>query len=237
LFLDTPLAMTVRARILDGLASAVTLRAGLLYREETLLHTDLAMTATGTADFRRTALFCTGATASIAMHHSRHTNLDRCALHGVFKTQGKVVTQVSATIGTLATCGPPSATKDIAKDVTEDITETGAAGAARPTTGTHRRVHTGMAELVIGGTLLGIGKDFVRLFGLLEFSLGFLVIRITIRVVLHSQAAIGLFQIGIAGILLYTQYFVIVALCHSLATLPVIVQTILARHDKSRNPK
>ncbi|MNN72268.1 hypothetical protein D3C81_1882880 [compost metagenome] len=71
-----------------------------------------------------------------------------------------------------------------------------------------------MTVLVIGGALAGIGEHFVSLVGFLEFLFRLFVIRITVRVMLHRQAAIGLLQVRFTGAALNSQNFVIVTLCH-----------------------
>ena len=63
LFLLTSLTMTVGAWVRDHLALTPALRAGLLYGEETLLHTNLACATTGSTGCRRGAFFGTTARA------------------------------------------------------------------------------------------------------------------------------------------------------------------------------
>jgi hypothetical protein len=68
-----------------------------------------------------------------------------------------------------------------------------------------------MAELVIGGTLLGVAKDLLGLFGLFEELLGILVVGIAIGVMLHRQALEGLFDLGLAGVFIHPKDFVVIA--------------------------
>ena len=67
-----------------------------------------------------------------------------------------------------------------------------------------------------GGTLLRIRQHLVGLFDLFEF--GFCVFGVvalmTVRVVLHRQFAIRLFDLFFRGVLGYTQYFVKVSFGH-----------------------
>lgn len=76
------------------------------------------------------------------------------------------------------------------------------------------RIDAGMTVLVVGRALAGIGQYFVGLIGLFEQLFRRFVIGITVRVMLHRQAAIGLLQVRVAGSTLNTQHFVIVTLCH-----------------------
>ena len=52
-----------------------------------------------------------------------------------------------------------------------------------------------MTEAVIGLSLGTVGKHLVGLFGLLEFLLGFLVIRIAVRMEFHGELAIGFLDV------------------------------------------
>nr|GFD61373.1 hypothetical protein [Tanacetum cinerariifolium] len=76
----------------------------------------------------------------------------------------------------------------------EDIGEVGATGTAETTAATHARVDAGMAVLVIGRPLAGVGKNLVGLVGLLEFLFRGLVVRVAVRVIFHCEAAISLLQ-------------------------------------------
>ena len=71
-----------------------------------------------------------------------------------------------------------------------------------------------MAELVVSRALLPVAQDLKGLFGLLEFILRFRVTFISIGVVLHGQAAIGLFDVGVIGVAINAENFVIVTLSH-----------------------
>ncbi len=72
-----------------------------------------------------------------------------------------------------------------------------------------------MPELVVGGALLRIGEDFAGLLRFLEFLFGLRVVGIAIGVEFHRQAAIGLFDLGLCGVLLNVQDFVEVTLAHA----------------------
>ena len=57
-----------------------------------------------------------------------------------------------------------------------------------------------MAVLVVGRTLLRVGQDFVGFLGFLEVLLGLRVVRVAVRMVLHGQLAVGLLDLGLAGV-------------------------------------
>jgi hypothetical protein len=73
-----------------------------------------------------------------------------------------------------------------------------------------------VAVLVVGAALAGVGQHFVGLFDFLEFFFGGLgrITLIAVRVVLHRQLAIALFNVVVAGIPGYAQGFVKVFFGH-----------------------
>ena len=78
-------------------------------------------------------------------------------------------------------------------------------------------VNTGKAVLVVELALFRVRKHLVCLVDLLELFLGFLVAGVIVRVVLHGQLAVSLFDLRVGGRLGYTQHFVVITflLCHN----------------------
>jgi hypothetical protein len=74
-----------------------------------------------------------------------------------------------------------------------------------------------VTEAVVGGPLLIVIEHLVGLLGFLEAVLGGVVVGISIGVVLHCKAAVGLLQVIGRCIPVNTQYFVVVSLAHSTA--------------------
>src|ERR1019366_1310224 len=93
--------------------------------------------------------------------------------------------------------------KNVAKNV-EWIMETATAAA-------HATGKSGMAVTIIGGALVGIAEDVIRLANFLEFFLGSFVARVLVRVKLNSELAIRLFQIFSRNVLADAQHFVVIA--------------------------
>src|SRR3989338_3801649 len=211
------LAVAGGAGLGNHLAIAMATRAGLLHREEALLHAHLADAATGGAGDRRGALLGARAIAGLAVDQGRHANGDRGAAHRLFQVQLQGVAQVAAALGT-ATLTAPRPAEEVAEYVTEDIGEVRTATAEAPAA-THLRVDAGMTVLVEGRALAGVGEHLVGLVGLLELLLRRLIVRIAIRVVLHGQAPVSLFQLRLASPALHTQHFVIVTLSHKSSAL------------------
>src|SRR5438067_1718130 len=113
-----------------------------------------------------------------------------------------------------------SLVEDIAEDIAERVGEprkTGgpAAGHARA------RIDTSVAVAVIGGTLVGVGQCLVGLFGLLEQLFGLGVVGIAIRMVLHREAPIRLFDGLLVGVAIDAQHLVVITLRHRSA-LPLL---------------
>src|SRR5690606_40554622 len=82
-FLHTPLAVAVATGVGDHLATAVAARAGLLHREEALLHAHLADATAGAAGGRAAALLGTRAVAGLAAGQGRHADGHRGAAHQI----------------------------------------------------------------------------------------------------------------------------------------------------------
>ncbi|MNV69396.1 hypothetical protein D3C71_1623030 [compost metagenome] len=83
-----------------------------------------------------------------------------------------------------------------------------------------------MPVLIVGRTLAGIGQYFVGLVGILEQIFRRFIVGIAVRVMLHRQAPVGLFQLRFAGAALDTEHLVIITFSHkSLTPLNRILQT------------
>ena len=120
--LDASDAVAAVAGVGDEAAGAVALGAGLLDREEALLHAHLAVTAAGRAGLRLRARFGAGAVAGLAVFHGRDADLGFRAVCRLLERDFQVVAQVGAAIdvGTAATA-TAAAAEDVAEDVAEGI--------------------------------------------------------------------------------------------------------------------
>ena len=116
-----------------------------------------------------------------------------------------------------------AAAKDVAENIAKVNTiaaktaETSKAAGAAAVLGSVVGVNTGKAVLVVELALLRVRKHLVCLVDLLELFLGFLVAGVIVRVVLHGQLAVSLFDLRVGGRLGYTQHFVVITflLCHN----------------------
>src|SRR5690554_683427 len=167
---------------------------------------------TGTTGLRLGAgLRASGMTAT-TFHMCRYPDLDSSSPDRLFQVQLQGIAQVTAPVGP----GASATAEDIAEHVAEDIAETGttakAAASARS-----RRVSPGMSELVIGGPSIGVGQHLVGFGGFFELLFGLFISRITVRVILHGKTPISLLNLFFVRRLWNTQYFVIIALSHSLS--------------------
>ena len=104
-------------------------------------------------------------------------------------------------------------TAEIPAAKTAKAARTGAAAVLGSVVG----VNTGKAVLVVELALLRVRKHLVCLVDLLELFLGFLVAGVIVRVVLHGQLAVSLFDLRVGSRLGYTQHFVVITflLCHN----------------------
>ncbi|STR66343.1 Uncharacterised protein [Klebsiella michiganensis] len=167
------------------------MRTGLLNGEETLAHLDLARTVTGWASLRLATRFGSAAVANVALFQSRDTDLFGYAANGFFERQIHVIAQVRAARCALATA---SAAKDITENIAKDIAEIRAATKTTAAAAHAALLKCGVTVLIVGCTLLGIGQDFIRFFDFFEFSFSLFITLVTVRVILHGQALIRLFD-------------------------------------------
>lgn len=170
-------------------------RAGLLHREEALLHAHLADAAASRARRWRGAFLGTRTVARLAVDQCRNTDIHRRAAHRFFQIQLEGVAQVTATLSA-ATGTAATATEEITEDITKDVREILAAKTGA--TATHARVDAGMAVLVVRRTLARVGQHFIGLVGLFEHFFRRFVIGITVRVVLHRQTTVSFLQLRLA---------------------------------------
>ena len=208
-FFEATLAMAFPARLLDRLAAAAAVRAGLLDREDAVLHAHLTVAVAGLA-LADLAVLRTAAIAMVAVDLGRHLDLPADAEHGLLQVQLHDVAQV----GSAPRTATPAATaaENVAEDVAEnvaDIAETGAAATA------HAVLEGGMAVLVVHRALRGIGQYLVGLLGLLELVLRHRIVRAAVRMIFHRQPAEGFLQFGFADAALDAQHLVVVTLAHS----------------------
>ena len=194
-YFDTAFAMARIARVGNDLALAMATRAGLLHREEALLHAHLTDATAGRAGRWRRAFLRAGTIARLAVDQCRNADIHRRAAHRFFQIQLQGVAQVAATLSA-ATGTAATATEEITEDITKDVREvlTAETGA----TPTHARVDAGMAVLIVRRTLARVGQHFIGLVGLFEHFFRRFVIGITVRVVLHRQTTVSLLEVRIA---------------------------------------
>ena len=127
-------------------------------------------------------------------------------------------------VGVCLTGRAAKAAETTAKDITEDIAQIDpiaakAAEAARAAAvlGCIAGIHTGKAVLIVQLALLRVRKHLVGFIDFLELFLGILIAGVVVRVVLHGQLAVSLFDLRIGGRFGYSQHFVVIALflCHN----------------------
>jgi hypothetical protein len=75
-------------------------------------------------------------------------------------------------------------------------------------------LNSGVAELVIGGTLLVVREDLVGFGGFLKLFLRLFIPRVFIRVVLYGQLPVGFFYIVLGSVFRDPEDFVIISLGH-----------------------
>jgi hypothetical protein len=210
LVLDLALTVAHTARVLDELAGAAAMRAGLLHAEKALAHLHHTLAVAGAAGGGAGAGLGARAVAGVALVPAGDADLRVLSRGGFFQRDFHRVAQVGAAVHLLTAAPATLLAEDVAKDVAKRLGKT--AKAFRPAA--HVRVDARVAVLVVGGALLRVGQHLVGLFGLLELDLGLHghAALVAVGVVLHRQLAISLLDFLIAGVLGNAQDFVIVAL-------------------------
>src|SRR5450830_980352 len=235
--LDTACAAARRTRIGDDLAAAMAFRASLLDAEETLLHAHLAVAAARTASGRRGAWLGAAAVASIALVPARYADGGVEAVSSLLQRNFQVIAQVSATVHlwTRIAAASTATAKDVAKDIAKAVGKTAATKAATATA--HVRVHACMTITVVCIALFRIGQHFVGFFDFLELFFRFLTVRIAVRMVLHRQFAVSLFDLFFRSIFCDTECLVKITLCHVVGTLQSIYWCKSYTKKPSRVPR
>ena len=141
--------------------------------------------------------------AGLAFIPCRHTNFHFAAARSVFERnfQRKAhVIAANALLAALAAAGSPTAEK-IGKYVAESalkiacaahVAETAETVSEAASTTGGRRINARLAETVIGSTLLFVRKHGIGFADSLELFLRRLVARVSVRVILHRETAVGL---------------------------------------------
>src|SRR5580698_79946 len=136
------------------------------------------------------------------------------AKYRLTQLQFDLIAQVRAAKHLRASAAAASAAaKDVAKHIAQDVVE--GIGPALTGTALVGRFEARVAVLIIDRALACIAEHLGGLLGFLEFVLGLVIAGIAIRMELHRQAAIGLFDICFGGRLRDIQNFVVIALRHS----------------------
>ena len=148
-----------------------------------------------------------------AFLHGRNAHSCLGTAGRVFERNFKVVSQVGAAIhvGSAAPAGP-SASEYVAKDVTKRIGETTESSCAAAHCS--RLIYARMSVLVVGASFLRIGDNLVGFLSLLELFFCSGIVRISIRMVLHRQLAIGFLDFVVGGVSIYAKNFIVVAFGH-----------------------
>ena len=195
-----------RAGVLDDLAGAAALRAGLADREEALaLGVDAAAFAARAGD-RAGARFGAAAVAGRAALGLRHGDADLGAVDRLVEAEADLGFEVAA--AHLLRLRPAAAAA-AAEEVGEDVAEVDAAEAAAGTAGPNGPPPPGppppkppnIPPGVVLLALLGIGERVVGALDLLELLLRRRVVGVAVRVVLARQLPVRLLDLLLGGLL------------------------------------
>ena len=125
--LHTALAVALAAGVGNGLASPPAGGAGLLHREQALLHAHLAQAAASTAGAGRTALAGARTVTLLTTGKGGHADFHGGTAHRVLQGHVQCVAQVGTALGATPA---PAAAEDVAEHVAKNIAEATAAKTA-----------------------------------------------------------------------------------------------------------
>ena len=219
------------AGVLDQLALTAAAGAGLLGLHHAkgcaLLADDIAAAAAVGAGLRAGACRTAGAMALRALLLAGDGDVLLAAVDGLVKRQGDPDTDVLALAGGvgvgLAGRCTAKAAEPAAEDIAEDVAQIDAiaaepakAACTAAVLGCVAGVNACKTILVVHLAFLRVRKHLVGFVDFLEFFLSVLVAGVVVRVVLHRQLAVGLFDLRIRGRFGYPQHFVVITLflCH-----------------------
>ncbi len=200
---NAPRAVAGVAGVWNVAAGAMALGASLLDGEKALLHAYLAVACAGGAGFGLRAFFRATTVAGFAFGHGGNADAGLAAMGSIFQCDFEVVAQICAAINVRAAAAATA--ENIAKNVGESIAKSTATAA------TGLRIDTRVAVLIVSRALLFVGQYLVSFLGFLELRFGFGIVRIAVRVVLHGQLAVGLFDVFTGSVTIDAQNFVKVA--------------------------
>src|SRR5581483_3738274 len=181
---DATLAFAFCTGIGNDATGALACGAGAGHAEESLLIAYLALSAASAATNRRFARGGARTAAVLASFVTPYVDFSFFAENRFFKFQSDVFAEVGTALGTAATT--PACTKEIAKtekvakDLAEILEHCGIE------TGRSRSAYAGVPKAIVGGALIGIGKNGVSLTAFLEFLLRIRVVGIAVRMVLQG---------------------------------------------------
>lgn len=212
-------ALTIRARIRNDLTRTMTVRTGLLHLQEAAIDVDRTAAAAMRARLFGGAGLAAGSVAALALFPNRHTNVGLGAVHSLLKRNLKRIADIIAAknLRTAARALAAAAAEDFRKNVAKIrksalLAET--AEAAEAACACRARINARLAVAVISRTFLGIREHGIGFAHLLELFLSGLVAVVAVRVVLHRQTAIRLFDFVFRGTAGYSEYLVIVLISH-----------------------
>ena len=180
----------------------------LLDGEDRLLHAHLTLTVAGIAGLRRGALGRARALAGPALGERGNLDLGLGAEYRLFEIQLELVAQVGASKYLGAAALSPG--EDISEHLPEDVPE----GLPRAESARPSAFQTRVAELVVYRALACVGEDLVGLLGLLELVLGLRIVGISVRVILHGEAPVGLLDVGLGRVSRHFEELVVILLGH-----------------------
>ena len=185
-----------------------------------LLNADLAAAAAFGAGFGACSGFCAGSVTIGTTFKTLNRNFFFTALCGLHKGELNThlgVVSADRAVGVAGFCR--TAKTKAAENIAENIIEIAEISVlillisfVTALAAAIGRIYSCMAKLVIAGTFLFIGKDFIGFAYFLEFRFGGFIIRIKVRVIFFCHFAVGFFYFVVGCAFFNAKDFVIIAL-------------------------
>jgi hypothetical protein len=185
--------------------------AGTAHSNEELGLDDLALSIAGAAGLGTSSRACSRAATGLTASLSRNLDIFLAAMNRIekFELEPKLQVAPSTDPPSSGSTGSTRSTKseEVAEQISELAEDLFRGMEARCPTHSLQPLVT---EAVIGLPFLGIGEHRVGLRCLLEFGFGIWIVRVSVRMILHCELSIGLFDGHVIRIAVDTEYLVVV---------------------------
>ena len=182
-----------------------------------LLHPNLTGAVAVRTDLHGRAVFCAGAVTGVTAFHLGNSDLLSDAAAGLKEGNTHLRADVAAPAGRIGVGTPGASAAEAAEEALKDVAQIAhvkaaevAVAAGSSGSAAKGRIHARMAELIVAGTLLRIGKNLIGLIYFLELFLSVFITGVQVGMVFFCHLAIGFFELIFRAALLHAEHFIII---------------------------